>query len=66
MRRISIAAGGLVLAFVDAVILSLAGFRVSTAAVAVGCLVVALAVAVVLSQAGYSMSRTALKQPVRS
>ena len=66
MRRISIAAGGLVLAFVDAVILSLAGFRVSTAAVAVGCLVVALAVAVVLSQAGYSMSRTALKQLVRS
>ena len=66
VRRISIAAGGLVLAFVDAVILSLAGFRVSTAAVAVGCLVVALAVAVVLSQAGYSMSRTALKQPVRS
>jgi len=66
VRRISIAAGGLVLAFVDAVILSLAGYRVSTAAVAVSCLVVALAVAVVLSQAGYSMSRTALKQPVRS
>jgi polysaccharide chain length determinant protein (PEP-CTERM system associated) len=66
VRRISIAAGGLVLAFVDAVILSLAGFRVSTVAVAVSCLVVALAVAVVLSQAGYSMSRTALKQPVRS
>jgi len=66
VRRISIAAGGLVLAFVDAVILSLAGFRVSTAAVAVGCLVVALAVTVVLSQAGYSMSRTAPKQLVRS
>ena len=66
VRRISIAAGGLVLAFVDAVFLSLAGFRVSTVAVAVSCLVVALAVAVVLSQAGYSMSRTALKQLGRS
>ena len=66
VRRISIAASGLALAFVDAVILSLTGYRVSTVGVAVGCLVVALAVAVVLSQAGYSMSRTALKQPVSS